>query len=193
MTINKKRKQMQQNDLPIFKFALRDDLKDRPEFLPTRGEPLATGYDVRAAQENRKDIVLRAGQYFKIPLGFRCYCPDGWYYQLHPRSSSFFKKQMHCLIGVIDETFPLEAAIVGQYIPDVSSMGQDLTIKFGDSIGQIIPVRRIDARIESISNEEIDNLYLNRNSIRTGGFGSTTQESDTEKAIKDLDRSKRNV
>lgn len=158
---------------PVFKFALREDLKDHPEFLPRRAEDLSTGYDVRACQSDRKDIVLRAGQYFKIPLGFRCYCPEGWYYQLHPRSSSFAKKQMHCLIGVIDESFPLEVLAVGQYIPDVNSLTKDLVIKFGDAIGQIIPCQRIEMYVKNIENDEFDELIKRRGANRTGGFGSS--------------------
>lgn len=159
---------------PVFKFALREDLKDHSEFLPRRAEDLSSGYDVRAAQEDRKDIVLRAGQYFKIPLGFRSFCPEGWYYHLHPRSSSFAKKQMHCLIGIVDESWEGSTLFVGQYIPDVSSLGQDLTIKFGDPIGQLLPIKRQDMVVESISNNEIDLLYKKRNGTRKdGGFGST--------------------
>jgi len=159
--------------VPTFKFALREDLKNDKRFLPTRAEPFALGYDVRAATKDKKDIILRAGQYFKIPLGFRSFCPSGWGYELHPRSSSFAKKSMHNLIGIIDETFPLECQIVGQYIPDLGSLGKDLTIKFGDAIGQIIPVRRQDAIIEDISNEEMDKMFKERNAPRTGGIGST--------------------
>src|SRR5271165_4919248 len=158
---------------PTFKFALREDLKNDKRFLPTKAEPFALGYDVRAATKNQGDIVLRAGQYFKIPLGFRSFCPSGWGYELHPRSSSFAKKSIHTLIGIIDETFPLECQIVGQYIPDLSSLGKDLTIKFGDALGQIIPVRRQTAIIEDVSNEEMDRLFKDRNAPRTGGIGST--------------------
>ena len=159
---------------PVFKFTLREDLKDHPEFLPRRAEDLSSGYDVRAAQTDRKDIVLRAGQYFKIPLGFRSFCPEGWYYQLHPRSSSFAKKQMHCLIGIVDNSWEGFTSIVGQYIPDVASLGQDLTIKFGDPIGQLLPVKRQEMIVESITNEEFDRLCKERNGTRgEGGFGST--------------------
>lgn len=159
---------------PVFKFALREDLKDRPEFLPRRAEDLSSGYDVRAAQEDRKDIVLRAGQYFKIPLGFRSFCPEGWYYHLHPRSSSFAKKQMHCLIGIVDQSWEGTTLFVGQYIPDVSSLGQDLTIKFGDPIGQLLPIKRQDMVVELVDNNEFDRLCKERNGTRKdGGFGST--------------------
>lgn len=158
---------------PIYKFALREDLKNNKIFLPTKGEPAATGYDVRAAQEDKKDIILRAGQYFKIPLGFRTFSPEGWWFQLHPRSSSFAKKSMHNLIGIIDEHYSNELIFAGQYLPDINSLSNDLVIKFGDAIGQIFPVRRIDMNVLEVENEEYDNLCKNRSSIRAGGFGST--------------------
>jgi dUTPase len=159
--------------IPEFKFALREDIRDDKRFLPTRGEPFATGYDVRACPEDRKDIILRPGQYFKIPLGIKSFCPEGWYYQLHPRSSSFAKKHMHNLIGIIDEHYSLELLFAGQYVPDINAMGKDLVIKFGDAVGQIVPAKRIDVIIKEISNKEYDDLCRKRISIRTGGFGST--------------------
>lgn len=162
-------------EIPTFFFALREDLVDEKKFLPTRAEPFATGWDVRAAQPDKKDIVLRAGQYFKIPLGFRALPHEGWWFQLHPRSSSFAKKYMHNLIGTIDEHYANEVLVAGQYIPDINSLGKDLVIKFGDAIGQIIPVRRIEMLVNNISNEEYDNLHNQRNAVRDGGFGSTTK------------------
>ena len=39
------------NNNPIFKFAIREDLKDSGIiFLPERAEPYSTGWDVKAAQ-----------------------------------------------------------------------------------------------------------------------------------------------
>lgn len=158
---------------PVFKFALRDDLRNQKMFLPTKAEPNATGYDVKAAQLNRQPIELHYGQFFKIPLGFRAMPEEGWWYQLHPRSSSFLKKNMHCLIGIIDQDFPLEVAFAGQYLPENKS--DVLVIEFGDSIGQIIPVKRESFDLKEITNEEYDQLIENKKSVRTGGFGSTNK------------------
>jgi len=159
--------------ISVFKFALREDLVNDKQFLPKLSEPNATGYDVRAAQEDRKPIKLSYGQYFKIPLGFRAVPAEGWWYQLNPRSSSFTKKSMHCLIGIIDQDFPLELVFAGQYLPENTS--DELVIDFGDAIGQIIPyeIKRFD--ICEISNEECDKIIANKKAVRTGGFGSTTK------------------
>lgn len=160
--------------LPKFSFALRADLTEDRRFLPTKAEPLSTGYDCRAAQIDQKDIILRPGQYIKIPLGFRSFCPQGWWYELVPRSSSFVKKSLHALYGIIDESWEGETTFVAQYIPDINSLMQDLTIKFGDAVAQLIPKKLHDIEMGEISNEEIDVLYAKRKGSRgEGGFGST--------------------
>lgn len=182
---------------PIFRFALREDLKNEKLFLPTRGEPLATGWDVRAAFPDRKTLTVQPFEYAKIPLGFRAFCPEGWWYEIRPRSSSFAKKNLHALYGVVDETYENELVFACQYIPYVEfqtdidehhpSYSSDidyrastqvqapnLHISFGDAVGQIIPVRRQHMGVEEITNEEYDMLCKQRNAQRgIGGFGST--------------------
>jgi len=151
---------------PTFRFALCRGLGD--EFLPTRSDPEATGWDVRSAI----DLILDPGGYFKIPLGFRAFPPSGWWFQLHPRSSSFAKRSMHTLIGVIDETFPLEVLLCGQYSPGPPNVGP-LEIAVGDRIGQIIPIRRQEMVVEKVTPEEFDDLCSRRDARRKGGIGST--------------------
>jgi deoxyuridine 5'-triphosphate nucleotidohydrolase len=159
-------------DQPIFRFAIRSDLTDQSKYYPKRGSSRASGWDVMAA--NKEVITLRPGKYVKIPLGFRVFPPEGWWLELRPRSSTFGKKQLHCLYGVIDEDYEGECLFACHYIPDISSLGNDLVIEPGDAIGQIIPVKRQEMKVEIISNEEYENLCKTRNTTRgTGGFGST--------------------
>jgi dUTPase len=160
-------------ELPTYQFALRDDVKDDLRFLPTKGEPNATGYDVKAAPKDRQPIILHPGWYAKIPLGFRAFIPEGWWMELRPRSSSFAKKSMHTLYGVIDQDFSLENLYACQYLPVDMSFHNTLTIEFGESIGQMVPIKRQEMIVESVSNEEIEQLYKKRNAVRNGGFGST--------------------
>lgn len=158
------------NLIPIFRFALSDMANSN--FLPTRGTSQATGWDVRAAVE--EPLVLRAGQYAKISLGFRMFSPPGWWMEIRPRSSTFVKKQLHCLYGVIDEDYEGEMIFACQYIPDISGLGKDITINYGDAIGQLIPIRRQEMKVEIVSNEEYNALCKERNHSRgQGGFGST--------------------
>jgi len=168
------REDLNKENLPIFKFAVREDLKDCDiSFLPERAEPYATGWDVKAAPKDRLPIIIEPGQYFKIPLGFRAFPPDGWWLQLFPRSSSLTKKHMHNLIGIIDEHYSLEILFAGQYCPD-PVFRPPLKIQFGEAIGQIIPVKREIIITQNIGNEEFDDLCSARQSVRNGGFGSTS-------------------
>lgn len=164
------------NELPIFKFALVDRVEGDKRFLPTKGEPKATGYDVRACMVNKKPLVIRPGQYVRIPLGYRCFISEGWWYEIKPRSSSFAKKHLHCLYGTVDEHFQNEAMLCAQFIPDVSDMTKDLVIEYGEAIGQIIPIKRQEMIVEEISNDEIERLYKERPTDRVGGFGSTDRK-----------------
>ena len=165
---------------PTFRFALREDLGGDKKFLPTKGEPFATGYDIRAAQPDRKPIVLQPGDYFKIPTGIRSFAPEGWWFEVHPRSSSFIKKHIQGHIGVIDEHFANELHFLGKYSPIDNT---PLTIAFGESIAQIIPIERQEMEVLDISNEEYDILCKTRGAVRKGGFGSTDELSITERYI----------
>lgn len=161
--------------LPKFKFAVREGLDS--SFLPTKSEPFATGWDVRSAEE---EFVLQSFEHKLIRLGFRMYAPEGYWLELRPRSSTFAKKGLHCLYGVIDEHYPNELMLAVQFIPHqnypVSGGITETTsvrIPFGEKIAQVIPIKRREMVVEGISNEQIDALYQTRNSVRTGGFGST--------------------
>ena len=176
-------------EVPTFKFALREDIKDEVQFLPSKAEPFATGYDVRAALHYKKSLVIEPYEYVRIPLGFRSFCPDGWWYQLHPRSSSFAKKHLHSLIGIIDLSWEGETQFACQYVPCIKNLIKQeygngyespepyypkLTINYGDALGQLIPVKLYTMKVEQVSNEEYDLLCKQRNGSRgAGGFGST--------------------
>lgn len=172
----------------VFKFALREDLKNEKQFLPTRANKTDSGWDARAAQIDRQPIVLRPFQKILIPLGFRAYCPEGWWYELKPRSSTFAKKSLHCLYGTIDEGFENEVKIAVQFIPELKlihdvdgnikldneTLNQTLTIQFGEAIGQIIPVKRQEMNIIEIDNEQYSKETDERNaSRRAAGWGSS--------------------
>lgn len=177
-----------QSFYPTFKFALRDDLVNDKRFLPTRAEPKATGWDVRAAMSNREPLVVKPFEQIRIPLGVRGFCPEGWWYEIKPRSSTFTKKNLHALYGTIDETYEGELVFACQYIPAMpnwtGSMANQhvlnyftsniLSIDFGDSVAQIIPIRREEMVVEEVSNYKYDMDCKERASVRgAGGFGST--------------------
>lgn len=168
---------------PTYSFALREDLKNEKQFLPFRAEPKATGWDVRAAQEDREQIILHPFQKKLLPLGFRAFCPEGWWFEARPRSSTFAKKHLHCLYGVVDQTYEGQCFLSLQYLPEntLSSVPDNLVINFGDPIAQIIPVRRQEMQVLEKSNEEYDLLCKNRGGERgAGGFGSTTEKPESK-------------
>ena len=182
-------------ELPEFRICLRDDLQDASEFLPTKSEPLATGWDVRCAEP--EGVLLKPFERYMIRLGFRSFCPEGWWYELKPRSSTFVKKYLHALYGTIDETYEKELVFACHFIPTVEWSPIDDSrvwafsikenplshflglkdcqrIEFGERIGQIVPVKRQEMKIIQVSKEEYDESCKNRNASRkTGGFGSS--------------------
>jgi dUTP pyrophosphatase len=154
-------------EIPIFRFALTDGLDD--SFLPVKGSERATGWDVKCA----KDTDIGPGEYVKIPLGFRVFAQAGWWLELRPRSSTFAKKSLHALYGVIDEDYEGQCLFACQFNPTDGFIGS-ASIKAGEAIGQIIPVIRQPMVVERVSNEEYDILCKERATKRgTGGFGST--------------------
>jgi dUTPase len=183
--------------IPKFKFLTLNN-PSGISCLPTKAEQFATGWDVRANLD--KPLTIEAGSYFKIPLGFKAFPEEGWWFQLHPRSSTLAKKNMHCLIGTIDETYADELVLAGQYLPNMRGYSLNvnvpsnsyyesdatseslnilnfevpsITIKPGDAIGQIIPIKRQDMIVEEVSKKEFEKLCKARLSFRNGGFGST--------------------
>lgn len=175
---------------PVFKFALREDLKNEKQFLPTRAHSTDTGYDVRAAQQDREPIIIKPFEYVKIPLGFRAMPQEGYWYKLVPRSSTFAKKHLHALYGVIDNTYESELVFAAQYIPNRTSgssqdyyhYNENLIINYGDAIGQLIPVKIQEMDVSEVSNEELDAAYNIRQGTRgEGGFGSSDNKGNNAK------------
>jgi dUTPase len=165
---------------PTYKFALREGLDKM--FLPTRAEPFASGWDVRA--DLQEPLILKPFQHAKIPLGFRAFCPDGFWLELKPRSSTFAKKFLHSLYGTIDETYEGMMIFACQYIPEMQltadtygwilNKWSNLTINHSDAIGQLLPIKRQEMEVEIATNEEYDKMCKERNAQRgEGGFGSS--------------------
>ena len=161
-------------EIPKFQFLILRD--GDSNFLPSRGTSKSTGWDVRAAPEDKQALHIRPGQHFRIPLGIKAFCPNGWWLELRPRSSTFGKRHLSCLYGVIDEDYEGELLFACQYLPDIKSMGSDLVIEYGEAIGQIIPVKRQEMLVEKVSFSEYNRLCHTRGDERgQGGFGSTTK------------------
>ena len=155
-------------EIPVFKFAV-DDIS----YLPRKAHATDTGWDVKAAET----IELKPWEYTKISLGFRMFAPEGFWLELRPRSSTFIKKNLNCLYGVVDTGFEGKMMLCCSFqpTPDFISYNDTLLIKAGEAIGQLIPVRRQEMKVEMVSNEEYESLCQKRNSTRgEGGFGSSS-------------------
>jgi len=158
-------------EIPKYRFALVEGLGD--EFLPKQGEPTATGWDVRAVSLEKSSIYAEPFKVLKISLGFRVLCPTGWWLELRPRSSTFVKRNLHSLYGVIDQDYSGVCCFVCQYIPNGAEPSISW-INHGDALGQLVPVKRQEMAVERVSNEEYDRLVAERGAVRgAGGFGST--------------------
>lgn len=172
------------NEAPIYNFNILDSSLDHT-YLPAKGESHSTGWDVRAAVS----VKLRPTQAFKIPLGIRCIAPEGYWLELRPRSSTFGKKNLHALYGVIDQSFEGELIFACQWIPPFTPgamymtefadevgeyFSSELIIEKGDRIGQLVPVRRQEMIAREVSTEEFERMCKERGLQRgAGGFGST--------------------
>ena len=177
-------------EVPNFIFAIREDIKNQEGFIPSKTIGADTGWDVRCAEPD--GVKIKPFEYKIIRLGIRVYAPKGWWLELRPRSSSHAKKHLNCLYGVIDELYEKEIGFSCQYIPslEISTIYAGailptqnyvfnadilpLEIKFGERIGQLIPVKRQFMITSEVSNEEFDKLCKERQGARgIGGFGST--------------------
>lgn len=157
------------NDLPVFKFALREDLIGDERFLPKRATNKSSGYDVACAFEDHKSMTIQPGEYIKIPLGLTCILPEGYWLFLAPRSSSFTKKHLHALYGVIDNDYR------GNMIWAAKFDGAwPITLEFGEKIGQLIPFKIQEMMVEQISSQDFQEYVGKENNDRkAGGFGSS--------------------
>ena len=148
-------------DAVEFNFCLVDD---DPIFAPTKSEPFAVGFDVRAT----KDLEINSNSFFKIGLGIKLMCPRDWWVQLCPRSSTFTKKNIHALYGVIDPDYHDELSFCGHYLGEGK-----LLITRGEKIGQLIPYKLPKVEFKQINEQEFIEEINKRAPVRKGGFGST--------------------
>jgi dUTP pyrophosphatase len=150
--------------VPEFKFSLVNTFDT--QYLPTKSDPLATGWDVRVSE----DVVLKPYEMVVMPLGIRCIIPDGWWLQICPRSSTFTKLDLHALYGVIDQNYVDPIKFAAKWMPSTVSHSGYQKINCGTRIAQLIPRRREEIEVKLLSSDEFDNQVKEN---RGGGFGST--------------------
>ena len=172
-------------ETPKFKFAVVERIKSLlpssiedkeltlEDFMPKRMKSKDTGYDARSAEST---LEIQPYSYFKIRLGIRMFAPEGWWIRINPRSGLFINNHINTLYGIVDENFCAELCLCGQFLPDKkeNKSFKSLIIQFGQRICQLVPVKRQDMDIDNVTNEEIEQLFKERNDPRgTSGFGGS--------------------
>ena len=147
-------------------FEIAKGWEDKDIHLPVRKTKKSAGYDIEAAE----DVIIPP---FKlgtkptlIPTGLKAYCQDDEWYMLVNRSSGPKKGLvMPNSIGVVDADYYENETNDGHfYFQYYNVLDEEITIKKGDAIGQVIFQKFL-----LVDNDAADG-------IRTGGFGTTDKK-----------------
>lgn len=147
-------------------FEVVTSYKDKNINLPVRKTKNSAGYDVEAAE----DIIIPAYTFGTkptlVPTGLKAYCMEDEYYMLVNRSSGPKKGLiMANSIGIVDSDYYNNEDNEGHfYFQFFNFNKEDLLIKKGDAIGQVI--------LQKFLLTDDDNAE----GTRTGGFGSTDKK-----------------
>lgn len=131
--------------------------------LPKYETAGSAGMDVRAANPEDEDIILKPGQRALVPTGLSLAIPDGYEMQVRPRSGLAFKHGITCLNtpGTIDSDYRGELKVLLINLGD-----QAFTIERGERIAQLVI-----APVTQGLWEKVD--VLPETDRGEGGFGST--------------------
>lgn len=131
--------------------------------LPKYETAGSAGMDVRAANPEDEDIILKPGQRALVPTGLSMAIPDGYEMQVRPRSGLAFKHGITCLNtpGTIDSDYRGELKVLLINLGD-----QAFTIERGERIAQLVM-----APVTQGLWEKVD--VLPETDRGGGGFGST--------------------
>src|SRR5210317_962726 len=124
---------------------------------PTRGSPLAAGYDVYSSV----DTTIASGCRGLVDTGVAFTVPLETYGRIAPRSGLAVKKGIQVGAGVIDRDYTGEVKVVLFNHGD-----EDFEVKKGDRIAQLI--------LERCETPEVEEINIVEDTDRgSGGFGST--------------------
>ncbi|KAI4321586.1 hypothetical protein MLD38_034951 [Melastoma candidum] len=125
--------------------------------LPSRGSPLAAGYDLSSAVETNVPARGKA----LIPTDLSIAIPEGTYARIAPRSGLALKHSIDVGAGVIDTDY---RGPVGVILFNHSDIGFE--VKPGDRIAQLILEKIVTPDVLEV--EDLDETLRG-----DGGFGST--------------------
>ncbi|KAH0840103.1 dUTP pyrophosphatase [Lanmaoa asiatica] len=134
--------------------------------LPTRGSPLAAGYDLHSAE--RKTIVARGKALIDTQLSIAV--PIGTYGRVAPRSGLASKFMIDTGAGVIDADYRGTVFVLLFNLSD-----QDFEVQEGDRIAQLV--------LEKICTPDVLEVETLDETVRgINGFGSTGGHSQLTKS-----------
>ena len=129
--------------------------------LPGYASKQAAGMDVAAAI--REDVTLQPGEISLIPTGFGVALPDGYEFQVRPRSGLAVKHG----ITVINAPGTIDADYRGEIrVGLVNLSRKPYTVRRGDRIAQLVLAPVCRSRLQVTDN-------LDKTERGCGGFGHT--------------------
>ena len=133
--------------------------------LPKRATSGSAGYDFYSPV----DFELKPGEFIQLPTGIRAKMESGWVLLIAPRSGQGFRyrAQLYNTLGVIDADY-FGAANEGHI---------QLKIVNANEEGRVFAARKGEAVAQGIFVPFGITVDDGANEIRTGGFGSTTEET----------------
>ena len=131
--------------------------------LPKRATSGSAGYDFFAPF----DIELKPGESAKIPTGIRVKIENGWFLGLYPRSGLGFKfrLQLDNTVGIIDSDYYFSDNEGHIFAKITNDSREEKTLKIPAGTGFM----------QGIFTQFGITVDDNSESIRNGGFGSTTK------------------
>lgn len=131
---------------------------DEAVILPKYQTSGSAGMDIHS----NVDKVMRSGEIFGVPTGFKIAIPEGYELQIRPRSGLARRGlTMPNSPGTIDSDFRGEVLVLM-----INLSNQDIEIKKGDRIAQAVLKRFEKSELEEV--EELEDTERG-----SGGFGST--------------------
>lgn len=156
--------------------------KDPEAITPTKGNEWSIGYDLHIIEET----ILKRGETKLVGTGIIAVPPDGFYWQLHLRSSTPLKYPGLDLannIGIIDPDY---CGLQDEIKLILRNVGRKkIHIHKGSKIAQLILVK-IPTGYDGIENLELHQwrAIYDKNEYSRGGFGSTDRYSVLDESMK---------
>ncbi len=129
--------------------------------LPTKGSPMAAGFDLYACIE--REVNIMPSETVKIPTGLSIQTPEGHFGAIFARSGIAVKKGLRPCngVGVLDEDFRGECIVA---LHNDSELIQ--TVNPDERIAQIVFIKYNNVQIDEVAS-------LDKTERGSGGFGST--------------------